>query len=338
MNKKIIIIALFLTCFIVGGAASRFFFIKNATVITPHKGEAIDVVYATGTVEPTIMVPIAARTTAHLVALSADEGQQVKKGDILARLEDSDAQAAIADLSAKLSFAENDYRRKQDLYKTKSLSRDVMESAKADFDSLTAQLNKAKAEAGYLTLIAPADGLIIKRDGEVGELIPASQPVFAMSCCAPLRITAEVDEEDIPQIQSGQDVLIQSDAFPDKVFHGKVSAITPKGDPIARSYRVRITFDDTDMPMMIGMTAETNIILKKKSDALLIPVNSINKNNQVQAVDNGTIHNITVTTGIKDAKNIEIISGLSGTEKIVTPYHADWKDGQKINIKNADTP
>ena len=338
MKKKIILIILFLTCFGIGAAAPRFLLVKNATTITPHRGQAIDVIYATGTVEPTIMVPIATRTTAHLIELSADEGQKVKKGDILARLEDSDVQAAIADLTARLSFADGDYRRKQDLYKAKAISRDILDSSKSNFESLTAQLDKAKAEASYLTLTAPADGLIIKRDGEVGELIPASHPIFTMSCCAPLRITAEVDEEDIPQVKAGQDVLIQSDAFPDKIFHGKISAITPKGDPIARSYRVRISLDDKDTPLMIGMTAETNIVLQKKENALLLPINSIGKNNQVQSVDNGEIRHLSIKTGIKDAKNIEIISGISGTEKIITPYNPDWKDGQKITINTEDSP
>jgi len=338
MNKKIAFSALFLTCFAIGAAAPRFLWVKDATTITPHRGQAIDVVYATGTVEPTIMVPIAPRTTAHLIEMSADEGQQVKKGDILARLEDTEIQASKAELDAKLAFANADYQRKQELYKSRSISRDALESAKADFESLTAQLNKIKAQASYLTLLSPADGLIIKRDGEVGELISAGQPIFTLSCCAPLRITAEVDEEDIPQIKIGQQTLIQSDAFPDNVFHGKISAITPKGDPIARSYRVRISFDDTNIPLMVGMTAETNIILKKSDNALLIPLESLGKQNKIQIAENGKIRHLTVKTGIKNTTDIEILSGLSGTEEIITPYHADWKDGQKISTKNGDSP
>ena len=147
-----------------------------------------------------------------------------------------------------------------------------------------------------------------------------------------------MDEEDIPQIKIGQQTLIQSDAFPDNVFHGKISAITPKGDPIARSYRVRISFDDTNIPLMVGMTAETNIILKKSDNALLIPLESLGKQNKIQIAENGKIRHLTVKTGIKNTTDIEILSGLSGTEEIITPYHADWKDGQKISTKNGDSP
>ena len=114
-----------------------------------------------------------------------------------------------------------------------------------------------------MTLVAPADGLITRRDGEVGEYVPVGQPIFYLSCCAPLRISVEVDEEDIPRVVIGQKVLIQNDAFLGQVFEGKVSAITPRGDSTARSYRVRVTFNDDHHPMMIGMTAETNIILRE---------------------------------------------------------------------------
>lgn len=330
MNKKILLIILFLLCFAIGIAIPRYVLTKTVTVSTPHKGQAIEAIYATGTVEPTIMIPIAPRTAGHLAEMAGNEGQTVRKGDILARLEDTEQQAAIAELTAKLTFASADFKRKQQLYKAQSVSRDILEAAKADLESLTAQLEKAKAQAGYLTLISPADGLIIKRDGEIGEMIGAAQPIFYISCCAPLRITAEVDEEDIPQVREGQDVLIQSDAFPDQVFQGKISSITPKGDPVARSYRVRMTFDNQASPLRIGMTAETNIITKKSENALLVPATAIGKENTVQTIRNNQVARSIVKTGIKDIDTIEILSGLSEDDIVMTTFNPDLEDGQKV--------
>lgn len=330
MIKKISMILLFLATFVGAAALVPLFLVKKVEIITPRTGKVVDAIYATGTVEPSIMVPIAPRSAAHLTEIAASEGQEVKKGDILARLEDTEIQASIAELEAKLAFSSSDYKRKQQLFKSGSTSRDILEQAKADFDSLTAQLDKAKAQAGYLTLIAPADGLIIRRDGEVGELISAGQAVFYMSCCAPLRITAEVDEEDIPNVTKGQDVLIQSDAFPDKVYHGQVSTITPKGDSVARSYRVRISFDENAAPLMIGMTAETNIILKQMDNALLIPLAALGKNNRVQVVQGRTIKHVKVETGIKDINAIQILSGLTKDDSVVVPFRPDYEDGQRV--------
>lgn len=333
MNKKIAIFLIFLASIGLGFAVSFFVLAKDVAVATPHQGQAIEAVYATGTVEPTIMVPIAPRNSAHLIELRAIEGQTVQRGEVLARLEDTEQQAAIADLNARLVFSKSDLSRKEQLFKTRSISRDILEQAKSDVDSLTAQIEKAKAQASYLTLIAPADGLIIRRDGEVGELIGAAQPVFYMSCCAPMRVTAEVDEEDIPQVSVGQEVLIQSDAFPDKVYHGKISAITPKGDSVARSYRVRITFDDANNPLMIGMTVETNIIIQKVDNALLIPATALANKNKVQLVRDGVLQTVTVTTGIQNVDNVQITNGLASSDNVVVPFDKNLKDGQKVRVK-----
>ncbi len=330
MNKKIIFILIFFASLGLGLALSYLMLGKQVPVVSPHQGAAVEAVYATGTVEPTIMVPIAPRSAAHLMDISATEGQMVKHGDILARLEDSEQQAAIADLNARLVFAQSDFARKEQLLKTRSVSRDIVEQAKSEVDSLTAQIAKAQAQASYLTLIAPADGLIIKKDGEVGELIAAAQPVFYLSCCAPLRITAEVDEEDIPQVAVGQDVLIQSDAFPDKIYHGKISAITPKGDAVARSYRVRISFDDAAHPFMIGMTVETNIIIQKIDNALLVPAMALADKNKVQVVRNHMLQTIEVKTGIQNVDNVQIISGLTLADRVVVPFDKTIRNGQKI--------
>lgn len=332
MNKKTLIFLFISGCLGLTLVISLWVFPPPVRVLSPHEGQAIEAVYATGTVEPTIMVPIAPRTAAHLIELSAIEGQVVKRGDVLARLEDSEQQAAISDLTARLVFAGSDFARKEQLLKTRSVSRDVLEQAKSEVDSLSAQLEKAKAQASYFRLISPADGMIIKRDGEMGELISSGQPVFYMSCCAPLRITAEVDEEDIPQAAIGQEVLIQSDAFPDKVYHGKIAGITPKGDPVARSYRVRISFDDPNHPFMIGMTVETNIIIQKIEKALLIPAISIAKKNKVQVVRDGVLKDLTIVPGIQNGEDIQIISGLVKTDQIVVPFDQNLKDGQKVRI------
>ena len=132
----------------------------------------------------------------------------------------------------------------------------------ADWEKAKALRERAEAEAHYLDLVAPAAGTIIRRDGEIGQIIAADKPLLWMSCCAPLRVSAEVDEEDIAQVRPGQEVLIRADAFPGQIFHGTVQAITPKGDPVARTYRVRVSLPK-DTPLMIGMTAETNIVLRK---------------------------------------------------------------------------
>lgn len=317
-----------------GGAAVAIMTMPvNVTVVTPQRGAATEAVYATGTVEPTRQLTLAPRVTGRMVELLADEGQMVKKGAMMARFEDADTAARIVRLTAERDLAQREFDRKKTLYDRKFISADAYENAETALATATAQLDEAKASQTYQHLIAPDDSTVIRRDGEAGDIIQAGQPVFYMSCCAHMRITAEVDEEDIPKIKEGQDVVIQSDAFQGQVFHGTVASITPKGNEVSRSFRVRISIDDY-APLMIGMTAETNIIISKKDQALLIPTAAIGKGGVVEKVgpDNRT-QLVTVKTGIADMEQTEIIEGLTEQDRIVSPHTESAEAGRKVNVK-----
>lgn len=302
----------------------------DVNVVKPQIGPAVSAVYATGTVEATVMVPIAARLSARLTHLNVDEGNNVEKGQVLAQLEDIDLQKTIVQLQAKRQLAQSNYDRAMALVKQGVQSRKAGDEALSNLQAAEADVARAEAEADYTKLIAPADGLIIKRDGEIGQLIAANTPVFWMSCCAPLRITSEVDEEDIPDIKIGQKVLIQADAFPDQVFNGTVDAITPKGDPVARSYRVRIKFaENQTVPFMIGMTAETNIILNETNDAMLIPSTAI-KGGKVWVNKNGKAVATTVKTGAVDTDVTQILSGLTIDDQVINDPKIELREGQSI--------
>ncbi|MDY0009451.1 MAG: efflux RND transporter periplasmic adaptor subunit [Bdellovibrionales bacterium] len=300
---------------------------------SPQRGMAVEAVYATGTVEATVMMPIAARVTARLMQLNTDEGHDVKEGDVLAQLEDSDLQKTLDELKARANFLQKDYDRKAALAKSGYETRATLDQARAELDAIRAGIARAEAEASYTRLIAPADGRVIQRDGEIGQIIPAGQPVFWLSCCAPLRISAEVDEEDIPRVTPGQQVLIRADAFPDAQFEGEVLAITPKGDPVARSYRVRISLAP-DTPLHIGMTAENNIIIQEKPDTLLIPTTAI-RDNAVYVIENNILHKRGIKTGIRGLEKTEITEGLNGDEIFALVATSDLEDGMRIRKRKA---
>ena len=313
----------------VAGAGLLWFVLPpTVAVISPWRGLAVQAVYATGTVEPTVMVPIAARTAARLVALNVDEGGAVAKGQVLARLEDDDLHRAIEAAEAEEHYARAAFERAALLLQRGTAARSTYDRAKADWDKAQAVAAQAKAQASYLQLLAPADGTVIRRDGEIGQMIGANQTVFWLSCCAPLRISAEVDEEDIAEVRSGQTVLIRSDAFPDRTFDGRVQSVTPKGDPVARSYRVRISLP-AETPLMIGMTAETNIILRKAGNALLVPATAV-RQDTVWRVANGRAEPRKVAVGAKGAREVEILDGVDDNDRILASPPPGLKAGERI--------
>jgi RND family efflux transporter MFP subunit len=310
------------------GAAYWFLAPPAVAVVQPHRGMAVQAVYATGTVEPSVMVPIAPRISARLADLLADEGAVVAKGQVLARLEDDDLRRAVDVLEAEARYAKAEFDRLGVLVERQVVTRSAYDRARADWDKARAAAARAAAEAGFLQLVAPADGTIIRRDGEIGQLVGPSQTVFWLRCCAPLRISTEVDEEDIGQVRPGQPVLIRADAFPGQIFHGEVQAVTPKGDPVARSYRVRISLPD-DTPLMIGMTTETNIVLRQDEHALLIPAGAI-RQDTAWVVGDGRLAPHRVVLGAKGATEVEIIDGLGEGDWVVAQPSASLKAGQEV--------
>ncbi len=301
---------------------------ERLAVVRPVRGEAVQAVYATGTIEPTVMLPIAPRQGGRLVELLVDEGALVKKGELLARMEDADMQKAIDKLQAEYTLAQSEYTRKRALGKSGAVSKQALDQARTTEESALAALEQAKAQQDYTKLFAPEEGRIIRRDGEIGEFIGQGQAVFWIERPDSLRVTVEVDEEDIPLVDVGQAVVVRADAYPDQVFDGTVQSITPKGDPVSRSYRVRMALTGKT-PLMSGMTAETNIIVQTQKNALLVPASAV-KDQALWVVEAGRLVHKTVETGIKGPERIQILSGLSGEEEIVKTPVPSLQEGQFV--------
>lgn len=302
-------------------------------VVSPTFGPAVQAVYAPGTVEGTVMMPIASRNNARIIELKAEEGEDVKEGQILAVLEDADLKQTLEELLSRQKYAQAEYERQEIMRKSGTTSITLYEKAKSDFEAATAAVARGVAQMNYLKLISPTSGIVIKRDGEVGELVQINQAVFWLLGGSKLRISAEVDEEDIGKVQPGQKVLIRADAFRGVVYNGTVQSITPKGDPIARSYRVRVSLDP-ESPLKIGMTTEINIIVQERSRAMLIPAKVL-RDDAVFVVADGRVVKRQVVMGIRGEERVEVKSGLRQDDSIILNPDG-LSDGQSVQSQQEE--
>ena len=304
------------------------------------RGPVVEAIYATGTVEPGVMLPVAPRTTGRLVALLADEGAQVKRGQVLARVEAIDLEHTVQEMSARQRLAQQQYDRTRTLVDQKFLSAAELDRTHTELDAAQAALDRAQAQRDYNLLLAPADGTVLRRDGEIGQLLTVGQTVFTLSCCAPLRVSAEVDEEDISKVRLGQPVVLRGDALPGKIFDGSVAEITPKGDPVARSYRVRIRFTTPNLEasgLRVGMTMDANLITAQRVGALLVPNRAI-QSDAVWVVDDGVVRRQLVHRGFVGNERTEILSGLAEGASVVLGPPEGLREGRRVRaavVENA---
>lgn len=331
--QKIWIATLFVGALAAGGAwLWRHEGPATVEAVAATRGTAVEAIYATGAVEPTVMTPIAPRQSGRLAELLAGEGSRVRKGQALARLDDEDMRNAVEELAARARYARLQFERVQAVVRRRLLARNELDRAQADLEAAEATLKRAEAQRAFLSLTAPADGLILKRDGEIGQFIQAGQPVFYLSCCAPLRVAAEVDEEDIPRVRVGQKVVMRADAFPDRVFDGTVQEMTPKGDPVTRSYRVRIRLEKPE-GLQVGMTVDANLVAAERPDALLLPTSAIQDGAVWVAAEDGALHRRTLRIGAAGAARSEILGGLQPGDRVVAGAAAELREGRAARVR-----
>jgi RND family efflux transporter MFP subunit len=315
------------------GAAGAWHYLGPVAVdaARPIRGPAVEAVYGAGTVEPTVMLPIAPKVVGRLQQLLVDESSTVRQGQPMAQLDNRELAAAVAEWEARLRYADAQFRRADDLYRNQSGTAAARDQARNDLETARATLDRAKKQLAEMTLFAPADGIVIKRDGEVGQLIHAGQAVFWMSCCDSFRVAVEIDEEDIPRVRPGQKVVIRADAFPGRVLEGTVAEITPKGDPVARSFRVRVRLP-ADTPLMIGMTADCNIVIGERQNVLLVPATAV-VDRKVWIVADGKLARREVTVGVAGDSLTEIKSGLGDGDLVVARPGASLREGRAAVVR-----
>jgi RND family efflux transporter MFP subunit len=234
------------------------------------EGPALEAVYATGSVEPVHWARVGPATRARLVQVLVQEGDRVTEGQAMARLDDRQSRSLAEEAEARARFAQEDLARTRTLVSRDIAARATLERAERDARAARATADAALQRLDDYLVRAPTDGVVLRRDAEVGEVVDTPASLFWIGEPRPLRISAEVDEEDIARIAIGQRVLLRADAFPGRVMTAEVAQITPKGDTTRKAYRVRLTLPD-DTPVMIGMTVEANIVLREERAAVLVP-------------------------------------------------------------------
>lgn len=300
------------------------------------RGPAVEAVYATGTVEPVRWAAVAPAVKARLAEILVDDGDAVRAGDVLARLDDTVAQAQVAEVEARARFAEEDAQRLQQLLGRGAAAKTEVERAISEARALAAAAVAAQRRLDDYRLLAPMDGIVLRRDGEPGEMVDTNEPVFWIGEPLPLRITADVDEEDIPRVRVGQRVLLKADAFPSRVLEGTIDLITPKGDPVQKTYRVRIGLPP-DTPLLIGMTVEGNIIVRETPAAVLVPTDAV-REGAVYVIDGeGRAQRRTIEVGVRGPERTEVTAGLEPGEVVVVGPPAELRDGLRVRVRQ-DNP
>jgi RND family efflux transporter MFP subunit len=308
----------------------------EVTTVAPVRGTAVEIVYATGAVEPVRWAKVASLIRDRIVDLCHCEGKTVAKGDVLVRLDDREPKAQLQELKAREEFAKREMARVTDLLGRGVATTQAFERLSADLRQIQALISLQLEKISEYTIASPMDGVVLRRDGEIGEIAEPGQVLFRVGVPKPLQVVAEVNEEDIPRVAVSQAVLLRTDAFAGRRLDGKVNEITPMGDAVARTYRIRIALPD-DTPLHVGMSVEANIVTREKTNALLIPADAV-IGSTVVVVESGRVHLRQIEIGIRATRSVEVLSGLGDNERIASPAPTSLADGSRVRVRVGDQP
>lgn len=268
-----------------GGDAPRF---RTATV---EKGDIQVSVTATGTLQALVTVMVGTQVSGPIASLHADFNSEVRKGQVIARLDTTlliaalqDARSNLARVSAQEHQAALELKRTQALFDRSLVSQAELDAAvaasrvaAANLASAKSQVDRARINLRYATITSPIDGTVLSRAVEMGQTVAASFNSPTLFTIAgdlrEMEVKAAVDEADIGKVSAGQRATFTVDAFPEAVFHGTVQQVRlePKVDQNVVTYDVVIRVPNPDKKLMPGMTANLTISVDGRQDVLLVP-------------------------------------------------------------------
>jgi len=314
------------------GFAGYWFLLRPTPVSTvaPTRGAAAEIVYATGVIEPKTWAKVTPLTRERITALCNCEGATVEMGAELARLDDREARAALSELKARLRLAHDELERQRVLAQRNVASQQALDRARSEVAQFEALVAGQTARMEGFVLRAPSAGVVLRQDGEVGEIAEPGTVLFWVGRPTPLLVIADVNEEDIPRVTVGQRALLRSEAFPDQELEAVVDSVTPKGDPVSKTYRVRLRLPD-ETPLRIGMTVDVNIVVRVAEGALLLPGLAV-EGDAVFVVEDGIARRRGVAVGIRGTRAVEILSGVGDDARVVSPFPEGLPDGARVVV------
>lgn len=307
----------------------------------------------TGDIRPAFEVNVYSKVPGRIIeSLPVEKGDFVKRGALLAALEDRTIGAQIDEAKAvlevgetNLEVIEKDCIRMESLYRENALAKQKLDHINAERKSAAAQIRRAEAVLNQLMVLyrdhriyAPITGYVSARYVDRGALSSVMQPIIRISSEDVVKVVTSVTEKDFPLLKKGMKVEVTVDAFPERVFTGTVSVINPTLDPATRSGEVEIHIPNRNLLLRSGMFAHIKLHLGGKM-ALVIERDSLNRlagtgNYYVYVVEKGKAVLKNVKTGLSQGNYVEIIDGLRDGEEVVVRGQTRLRDGVDILVQH----
>lgn len=267
----------------------------------------------------------------------AEEGDDVKAGQILARLDGDRLRLEQLQTEANLRKLQRDYQRNIDLKERGLISEGDFEKIKYEMEALDATNKLAKLQLSYAEIRAPIDGVVSERFIKVGNTLEIEAPTFHVTSLEPLISYLHVPEREYRRLAAGQEAAMVVDALGGAVFRGTVARVSPIVDAATGTFKITIEVSDDTRRLKPGMFARIGIVHDMRADVLQVPRSALIDEvgtTTIFVVEDEIASRRIVQTGYSNAGRVEITAGLNDSDRFVVIGQGGLKDGSKVVIIN----
>lgn len=281
---------------------------------------------------------VVAKSSGVLVSQIAEEGDYVKQGQVMARIDPARAILEVQRNQATVNKLTNNYNRAQKLLTQNLISTEANDQIRFDLESAKASLNLAKLELSYTNVIAPISGVVAQRMVKQGNLVTLNSPVYRIVNTQYLEAVMNVPEREMALIKAGMPVAMTVDAIPGETFQGKVDRVSPVMDAGSGTFRVTCAFTGNQV-LRAGMFGRFEIMFDSRENVLTIPRIAILEDESEPAVyiaRNKKAIRTVIKTGYSNGELIEVTNGLKAGDQVITAGKVAVRNGTLVNLISID--
>jgi membrane fusion protein (multidrug efflux system) len=306
--------------------------VEATKVVTAPMPQAIT---AVGSLRSDESVTLRPESAGRISEITFQEGQRVAKGAPLVKLDPAIPQAEAQQARANLTLAKSKFDRAVDLAKRNYISGQAKDEAENNLKVAEASVQLAEAKLAKTDIRAPFSGIIGLRSVSVGDYVKEGADLVNLESIDPLKVDFRVPETYMRQVQVGQALEVTLDALPGKTFDGKVIAVNPLIDAAGRSVVIRAQVRNQDTTLRPGMFTRVRLLTREHTDALVLPEQALVPQGTEQfvfKVVNGKVARVKIETGQRRDSKVEVLSGLSLGDTVVTAGQLKLRDGVPVTF------
>jgi membrane fusion protein (multidrug efflux system) len=301
--------------------------------------EFSDRIEAIGTLAADESVELTATVTETISAIHFDDGDRVEKDQVLVEMTSQEEHAQLEEASATVNEAYRQYQRIKPLANEGTAAKSLLDERKREWETARARLAGIESLLADRLIKAPFKGVVGLRDLSVGALVQPGDLITTLDDDRVMKLEFPVSAAYLEALRPGLEIIARSRAFPDRRFSGSIKSVDSRIDPVTRSIRVRALLPNPERLLKPGMLMHVEL-QENPREALVVPEEALQPLGEQQyvfivSVDN-TVEKREVTIGGRRPGQVEVLEGLTSSDRVITHGHSRATPGRAVTISAVD--